>query len=192
VSDEVQRIAGAIARLSPEEKEHLFDLLAARGELVRPPDRRRPPAAQVEPSRAERPPAALPDYVITFDGGSKGNPGWGYGSYNIHRVADGAERLERVEFGDGYTNNEAEYDSLIAALEDLIGRIEEAGRRPGEFRLEVRGDSALVIHQIQGRWQARDTRMAARRDTARALLDRFAGAELKAHPRAESVRVLGH
>jgi len=192
VSDEVQRIAGAIARLSPEEKKHLFDLLAARGELPRAAEQRRTPATHADAPRSEAPSAGHPDYVITFDGGSKGNPGWGYGSYHIRRVADGAERLERVEFGDGYTNNEAEYDSLIAALTDLIGRIEAAGRQPGEFRIEVRGDSALVINQLQGRWQARDARMAARRDRARPLLQRFAAAELKAHPREESVRVLGH
>lgn len=192
MSDEVQRIAGAIARLSPEEKQHLFDLLTARGELARAPERRSGRPARPDSPRSERPPAQPSDYVITFDGGSKGNPGLGYGSYNIRRVADGAERLERVEFGDGYTNNEAEYDSLIMALKDLIGRIEQVGRRPGEFRVEVRGDSALVINQLQGRWQARDPRMAARRDQARALLDRFAGATLKAHPREESVRLLGH
>ncbi|MBN1661186.1 MAG: reverse transcriptase-like protein [Anaerolineae bacterium] len=192
MSDEVQRIAGAIARLSPEEKEHLFDLLAARGQLPRTLERRPTHAIQADPPRSGRPPAQPPDYLITFDGGSKGNPGWGYGSYHIQRVVDGAERLERVEFGDGYTSNEAEYDTLIEALEDLIGRIEEAGRRPAQFRIEVRGDSALVINQIQGQWQARDERMAARRDSARALLDRFAAAELKAHPREQSVRILGH
>ena len=192
MSDEVQRIAGAISRLSPEEKRHLFDLLAARGELAQTPERQRGAVAPGDPPRPGRAPGQSPDYVITFDGGSKGNPGWGYGSYHIRRVADGAERLERLEFGDGYTNNEAEYDSLIGALQDLIGRIEEAGRRPEEFRIEVRGDSALVINQLQRRWQARDARMAARRDNARALLNRFASAELKAHSREESVRLLGH
>jgi ribonuclease HI len=130
--------------------------------------------------------------VLVFDGGSRGNPGWGYGSYAITRVADGAQRLERLQLGEGYTNNEAEYDSLLAALEDLLHRIEQAGRRPEEFALEVRGDSALVINQLQGTWQAKDPRMEERRDRGRHLLDRFLAVALKSQPREDSVRVLGH
>jgi len=133
-----------------------------------------------------------PDYILIFDGGSKGNPGWGYGSYALTRVQDGAQRLERLDLGENYTNNEAEYDSLIAALRDLIGRIEKAGRQPGEFAVEVRGDSTLVIRQLQGRWQAREPRMRQRRDECHRLLERFAAVELRTQPREESVRVLGH
>jgi ribonuclease HI len=192
VSDDVQRIAGAIARLSAEEKAHLFELLAARGELPREQARRHSEPPQVVVDRPDRESPPAPDYILIFDGGSKGNPGWGYGSYNITRVADGAQRTERVDFGDGYTNNEAEYDTLIVALKDLTGRINVAGRQPDEFHLEVRGDSALVINQLKGRWKASEPRMVERRDVARALLDRFAGADLIAHPREESVRILGH
>lgn len=185
--DPVLHIAGQIARLQPAEKQRLFDLLAARGELPHPGQG---PAARLPAANAgERRP---PDYVLVFDGGSRGNPGQGYGSYAITRVQDGAQRLERLEFGDDYTNNEAEYDILFAALQDLIGRIQEARRRPEDFYLEVRGDSALVINQIQGRWQAKEPRMADRRDRCRRLLARFGHVELKTQPRAESVRVLGH
>jgi ribonuclease HI len=132
------------------------------------------------------------DYILTFDGGSKGNPGLGYGSYAITRVKDGKQRLERVRFGDNYTNNEAEYDTLITALKDLIDRIEHAGRQPAEFAIEVRGDSSLVINQLQGRWRAREPRMQARRDQCTELLRRFRSYALKAQPREQSVRVLGH
>jgi len=192
VSDAVVKLADQIARLRPEDRQRLFEILAARGDLPSP---ERPAAAT--PTRKEPRPAVParregPDYLIVFDGGSRGNPGQGYGSYAITRLQDGARRIERLEFGGGYTNNEAEYDTLIAALEDLAHRIEEAGRQPKEFSLEIRGDSALVINQIQGRWKAKDARMAERRDRARELLRLFGGADLKAQPRAESVRVLGH
>jgi ribonuclease HI len=133
-----------------------------------------------------------PDYILTFDGGSLGNPGWGYGSYALSRVQDGAQRLERLELGDNCTNNEAEYEALIAALRDLIGRIEKAGRQPGEFSLEVRGDSTLVIRQLQGQWRAKEPRMRERRDRCLELLRRFRAVELKTQPRKESVRLLGH
>ncbi len=159
----VQEIAEAIARLQPEEKEQLFELLAAQGDL---PERTATPIPDAEqpeliPSVSQE--HRSPDYVLVFDGGSQGNPGWGYGSYAITRVRDGAQRLERLELGDGYTNNEAEYDTLIAALQDLSQRIEEAGRQPQEFALEVRGDSALVINQLQGKWRAKEPRMRQRR-----------------------------
>jgi ribonuclease HI len=144
-----------------------------------------------QPSFAS-PDSRPPDYVLIFDGGSKGNPGWGYGSYALRRVQDGAQRIERLELGDGYTNNEAEYDSLIAALQDLIGRIEKGGRQPQEFALEVRGDSALVLNQLQGKWKAREPRMRERRDRCLGLLRRFGQVQLRAQPREESVRVLGH
>lgn len=143
-------------------------------------------------STAARSAPRLPDYVLTFDGGSKGNPGRGYGSYAITRVKDGFQRLERLDLGDRYTNNEAEYDTLIAALRDLLGRIDKAGRDPQEFSLEVRGDSTLVINQLQGRWKIREPRMKERVDRCRPLLQRFGMVDLQTQPREESVRVLGH
>jgi ribonuclease HI len=188
--DQVERLAKAIARLQPQEKRRLFELLDQGGHPT--PE---PPAAtdtQPQPIQDRSGRDWSPDYVLIFDGGSRGNPGWGYGSYALIRVQDGAQRLERLEFGDGYTNNEAEYDSLLAGLKDLILRIENAGRQPQEFKVEVRGDSALVINQLQGRWKATEPRMMERRDRCRPLLRQFGAVKLKAQPREESVRVLGH
>lgn len=191
-TDRVQQIASTIARLKPEEKDRLFRLLAERQAL---PAGVRFPPAPVPSSEARSSKGAkkqAPDYLLIFDGGSKGNPGWGYGSYLIRRVQDGAERLQRIEFGDGYTNNEAEYDTLIAALRDLIQRIEAAHRSPGEFSIEIRGDSELVIKQLLGQWKAREPRMRDRRDQGLHLLRQFGAFTLISHPRQESVDVLGH
>jgi len=95
-------------------------------------------------------------WVLIFDGGSRGNPGPGYGSYALIKPTGSADLPElaepsalsarsadvvRLDFGARMTNNEAEYDTLIAALEDLIARITQAGRNPAEFSVEVRGDS---------------------------------------------------
>lgn len=183
--DQVQEIARAIAQLDPAAKQQLFQLLAARGDLPAP-------SAQLDLPAPASGPNPAPDYILVFDGGSRGNPGWGYGSYAITRVLDGAQRLERLQLGDGYTSNEAEYDTLIAALHDLLQRIEQAGRQPQEFSLEVRGDSALVINQVLGTWKAQEPRMKERRDRCRRLLTRFGAVQLKAQPREESVRLLGH
>ena len=192
MTDEIRDIAEAIGRLAPAQKRRLFELLVARGDLASAALEAGQAPAQMNLLPADEPPPDTPDYLLIFDGGSKGNPGPGYGSYVITRLQDGARRLERLELGEGYTNNEAEYDVLIAALEDLIARIEDAGRAPDEFSLEVRGDSALVIKQVEGRWKAKEPRMRQRRDQCRRLLSRFGAVALKAHPREESVRVLGH
>lgn len=130
------------------------------------------------------------DYVLIFDGGSQGNPGRAYGSYLL-RTRDRRERLERLEFGTG-TNNEAEYQSLIAGLESLLERIEQARADPARFTLEVRGDSQLVLRQVGGQWKLRDPRMAEYARRAQALLQRFGHYRLVEQPRAESVKVLGH
>lgn len=188
--DQVREIAAAIARLEPVEKQRLFELLAAQGDL--PGQVAGPPLGQPELFPSGSPPVRPPDYILVFDGGSRGNPGWGYGSYAITRTQDGRRHLKRLKLGDGYTNNEAEYDTLIAALQDLIQRIEQAGRRPEEFAVEVRGDSTLVISQLQGRWKAQEPRMRERHDRCLHLLQRFGGVELKTQPRQESVQILGH
>jgi ribonuclease HI len=190
--DRVEALAESIVALGPKERQRLWDLLENRGVLS--PTSAGTMTRETQPARVAKGSAQAkgPDYVLIFDGGSKGNPGWGYGSYAISRTQDGAQRLERLALGDGFTSNEAEYDTLIAALEDLLLRIKEAGRQPQEFSLEVRGDSALVINQVQGKWQARETRMRDRRDRCLRLLRRFGSVTLVLQPRAESVRVLGH
>lgn len=81
---------------------------------------------------------------------------------------------------------------MSAALESLLAQLRKAGLDPAAVSLEVRGDSALVIKQLQGQWQAKEPRMRMRRDRCRQLLGQFGRVKLKTQPRAESVRVLGH
>lgn len=178
----------AILALSKAERARLFDLMAREPALARymmPPS---PKQLGFELSAGFE---GAPDYVIIFDGGSEGNPGFGYGSYAVI-TRDGRQRVRRLDFGDDMTNNEAEYDTLIAALEDVSARLDAAGKRPADFSLEVRGDSSLVLRQVRGDWKAKDERMRRRRDMVRSLLARFGGYRLVEQPREESVKVLGH
>ena len=136
----------------------------------------------------------MTDYTITFDGGSKNNgspDAEGYGSYKIS-TATGRAEIIRLTFPAGTTNNEAEYKSLIAALEDLIGRIQRANRPVGEFTLEIRGDSALVLNQVQGTWKTKKEHLRPLRDRAQAIIALFKEVQLVWQPREESVDVLGH
>lgn len=186
MNDSIERILSAIASLSDEEREQLFRRLATEWSYS-------PPSQEAMPLKFESNELARrPDYTIVFDGGSEGNPGPGYGSYALTRQQDEKEQIVRLDFGREMTNNEAEYETLIAALQGLIERIELAGRSPREFSVEIRGDSKLVLNQVKGTWKAKDDRMRALRNRARNLLSRFDAHRLIHHDREESVRVLGH
>jgi probable phosphoglycerate mutase len=184
VDERVERILEAIRALPKEQRRLLLRRLAQTYDLTA----YHTPTLPFEATELEGP----ADYVILFDGGSHGNPGPGYGSYRLTRVVDGREDTVRLDFGEEMTNNEAEYRTLIAALEGLIDRIQTAQRDPSEFTVEIRGDSALVLRQIEGRWKAKDDRMRALRNRARELLARFKGHRLVLQGREESVQALGH
>lgn len=129
--------------------------------------------------------------VIVFDGGSKGNPGQGYGSYAV-RWPGQSRQIVQLQFGDRVTNNEAEYDTLIAALEAVLRRLLDNGASPETARLDIRGDSALVVNQVNGEWKCQEPRLQVRRDQARELLGRFGSWQLTHHDRKHSVALLGH
>lgn len=186
MSDAVERILAAIASLSASERAELLERLA--GDVTPP----YPSQATMPLDFAAGDLEGPADYVITFDGGSQGNPGPGYGSYALTRERDGKQSLVRLDFGRQMTNNEAEYEALLAALQGLSERIEAVERSPGDFSVEVRGDSNLVLNQVQGVWKAKDDRMRLLRNQARTLLARFKAHRLTHQDRAESVRVLGH
>ncbi|HIP97384.1 MAG TPA: ribonuclease HI family protein [Anaerolineae bacterium] len=185
----VEEILAAIESLPTTERERLLTALASQyGDILAP----RPAQLELGAGFVTSLPVDEPDYVLVFDGGSRGNPGPGYGSYALIRGRDGAPEVVHLDFGEEMTNNEAEYAALVAGLKDLIARIERAGLDPAGLTVEVRGDSALVINQVAGQWKARNARMKALRDRARALLSRFAGYALHTQSREESVRLLGH
>jgi ribonuclease HI len=135
--------------------------------------------------------SATPHYTLTFDGGSKGNPGRGYGSYEI-RTSDNRFRVERREFGDGVTNNEAEYRALIEGLSDILQTLVSAGKDPRGYRIRVLGDSQLVIKQLNGEYKVRHPGMLPLNAEAKALASRFARVTFCWHERSNSVHVLGH
>jgi probable phosphoglycerate mutase len=131
------------------------------------------------------------DYFLAFDGGSRGNPGQAYGSFRIHRKGSRATASRRLRFGRG-TNNEAEYWALLAGLRALLARLGEEGTDPQHVRLEIRGDSLLVIRQLQGEWKAKDARMRELRDQARRVTEGFGGVRLVHQERSRSVAMFGH
>ena len=90
------------------------------------------------------------------------------------------------------TNNEAEYEALIQALEDLRGRLAAMGRDPLQTDVIVLGDSQLVINQVTGVWRARDPRMLQRRNRVRELLQSFGTVSFARRGREDIEEILGH
>jgi ribonuclease HI len=143
------------------------------------------------PGRRDRRAGSSRSFTLIFDGGSKGNPGPSYGSYVVRGPNGKGDRPTRLRFGRG-TNNEAEYRTLIAGVETVLSRMRELGIDPGEARLEIRGDSKLVLNQLSGQWKAKDARMRALRDQTLSLLEPVGSIEYRHQPRSKSVAVLGH
>ncbi len=173
----IDAILQEIARLSSRERALLWQRARAMGLLD----------AEAE---GEAAPARI-QMTLVFDGGSRGNPGPGYGSYAL-LWPERPPEVHRLHLGERMTNNEAEYDTLIAALEALLGRLDREGIDPRRVDLEVRSDSQLVVNQVTGAWRAREPRLQARCQRVRALLEAFGSAEMRHQPRERSVALLGH
>jgi ribonuclease HI len=102
--------------------------------------------------------------VVYFDGGARGNPGpAGIGAVVLDPESDPPTRLAAVSehIGDA-TNNVAEYRALIAGL--------EAARPFRARRVIVRGDSMLVLKQVEGKWRVKQPHLRPLLDEARQLL----------------------
>ena len=112
---------------------------------------------------------------VWFDGACSGNPGPMGGGAVI--VIDGKEEAVSKALGNG-TNNEAEYGGLIAGL--------GAALRRGAASVTVRGDSQLVLRQLEGKYQVKAANLRPYYDQAKALLERFDPVKLVWVPRDQN------
>ena len=87
-------------------------------------------------------------YKLQFDGGSRGNPGIG-GCGAVIFQNNIEIWNEKYYLGDNITNNQAEYSGLICGLEYI--------QNLDIKKLEIEGDSNLVIKQISGVWKVKNT-----------------------------------
>jgi len=95
--------------------------------------------------------------IVYTDGGSRGNPGpAGIGV----AVMDGAGNLSKSysKFLGRKTNNEAEYEAVIFALEkirSLFGK-----EKSKKMEVDMRMDSQLVVRQLNGEYKIENERLA--------------------------------
>jgi len=134
-------------------------------------------------------PPASREFDIVFDGGSLGNPGKGYGSFEIMSAGEVYHGPQRHEYGDRITNNQAEYMTLIEALKWLAN---DLGDQRKQASVRIHGDSRLVVNQVNGTWKVKHANMIPLVDQARRLFKEFGRCTIEWHPRAKSVERLGH
>lgn len=109
--------------------------------------------------------AARPFRVIAYaDGASRGNPG--PASYGVVVYDEAGRELHCASRTIGRaTNNQAEYQGAIAALEAALGL--------GAETVELRMDSELVARQLSGRYRVRNPRLLPLYKRILSLRERF-------------------
>ena len=86
------------------------------------------------------------EYVMNFDGCSKGNPGPAGAGAVIYQ--NGIEIWGSCEFvGKKETNNMAEYAGLILGMKEAVHR--------NIRKIAIKGDSLLVIKQMRGEYKVK-------------------------------------
>ncbi len=94
--------------------------------------------------------------IVYTDGGSRGNPGIA-GAGTVIADATGKELKVATKALGVMTNNEAEYQGVILALETLkklLGK-DKLKDQPIEFKL----DSELVVKQLRGEYQIKEEKL---------------------------------
>lgn len=100
---------------------------------------------------------------VYFDGASRGNPGPAAIGWVIVTgdgiVTEGGKRIGRA------TNNQAEYEGLIHAL--------EVASASGFEEVEIRSDSELLVKQVRGEYSVNSPQLREYRVRALELLEEF-------------------
>lgn len=115
--------------------------------------------------------------TIYFDGGGQ-SPGPVTSACTV-RLSDGSVEEDVKRFDRG-THNTAEWEALILGLRVALEH--------GEQHVIVKGDSMLVVKQVNREWKARNETMRRLRREAEALLARFATWRVEWVPREENRR----
>ena len=122
-----------------------------------------------------------PAILVYTDGASRGNPGPAAIGYAIFDPS--GKCLERnTRFIGEHTNNEAEYEALLWALE-----------RAGTYTTEsvkFHSDSELVVHQVNGVYQVKKEHLRKYVDRIQSAVGRFRSFRLVYVPRENPKIVL--
>jgi len=117
--------------------------------------------------------------VITayFDGGARSNPG--PAGYGVYIVDDGGNVLAELSGALGIaTNNIAEYNGLIAALQWAVDHNLDA--------ITIKGDSLLIIEQMRGNYKVKHEGLKPLHMKARMLVMQIGNVKFEHVPREQN------
>ncbi|XP_013674251.1 uncharacterized protein LOC106378704 [Brassica napus] len=115
------------------------------------------------------------EWVLHVDGSSNIR-GVGVGIVLTSLTGNTASRAIRCNFK--ATNNESEYEALIAGL--------SLAHLLGAENIQVYSDSQLIINQVQGEYQSKDDRMIQYLAVAQRLISKFKSCKLTQIPREQN------
>lgn len=121
----------------------------------------------------------MPELIIYTDGGARGNPGPAGAGVVIQENGHTVAELKKY-LGNERTNNWAEYEALILALQET----ERLGFSQEE--MEVRMDSELIVKQLNGEYKVKDKNLKAQHAIVRELLSHFSDVRFRHVPREEN------
>jgi ribonuclease HI len=117
--------------------------------------------------------------VIRTDGAARGNPGPAGAGFVLESPRGKVIREGSIYLGER-TNNQAEYDALLHAL--------EAVAPDSETHLEVYSDSELMVRQLNGEYKVKHLDLKDRHGRASWYLLRAASSTVRHVPRGENAR----
>jgi ribonuclease HI len=123
---------------------------------------------------AEELPKSL-TWIAYVDGSSAGGR---CGAGIAFRGPNREEFRYALKFGFVATNNEAEYEAVLSAM--------EIAREMGIMNLEIRSDSRVVVEQVNGSYAAQEVRMSQYLDKVRQFYPYFDKVALTMVPREEN------
>ena len=128
-----------------------------------------------EPAENVQAPTDLPIWKLSVDGATNAQ---GSGVGLILTSLEGIDIEYVLKFGFQASNNEAEYEAIIAGL-NLAYSMEID-------QLEVCNDSQLVVRQIEDTYEAKSGKMIIYLEKVRDLLKKFVLVQVRHIPRAEN------
>ncbi|XP_021802453.1 uncharacterized protein LOC110746532 [Prunus avium] len=153
-----QVVADFIAELTPSEASE--------------PEKTPPQAGLPNGSRLDQ---STPFWILHVDGSANQQ---GCGAGLVLTAPDGAKIEYAIRFGFRTSNNEAEYEALLAGL--------RLARSMGAIQISIYSDSQLIVNQVIADFAAKDASMTAYLTAVHQLLNKFQAYEIRQIPRNEN------
>ena len=109
----------------------------------------------------------------------------------IHTPSYSAGKIHQLNFGEGVTNNEAEYKTFIAALEHVRDAFTSVAANLEAIKINIRIDCQLIIGHINEGWKVKPSLLPLKTKAAE-LCQLFGEVELIKISGDEMKTILGH